>query len=273
MQKGSLAVKEKIENAGAVQKQQPVTELKLRRKLLSEEMLNVELQAELKAAKDLVRELQNQLTAVSEGGLVSVEQLRTAQWANHAMHREAAALRSELEAAQASTHAKHEAAVDSLLWLEKEARAGKAAMADLHIVEAKLRKSEARAQSLELEVATLTAEVNRLRRRGAGVTEPLAHVRRPAPVGAPHPRLPSPTQLLPAEIALNRYTRTAIGTRARLDQEHQRLAARHEELAAARRDLDAREWLAAAGEPRRLRAQGGADAQYARALRQLDALG
>jgi hypothetical protein len=247
--------------------------LKLRRQLSSEAALNAELHAELKAVRLLVRDLQYQLSAVSGGELVPADELKAAQWAQRAAQRETASLRSELDAVQAHTHAKHEKAVESLLWLEREARSGKAALAELELVGAQLRATKTRAESLEVEVATLRAEVNRLRRRGAGVIDERRRVSQHASgaaagaVAAAQPR--SPVQVLPVEDAINRYTRSAVGTRARLTREAQRLAARQEEMSAAQRDLDARAWLAAVDRKVQLGTQHDVDAQYAAALQRL----
>ena len=221
--------------------------LRLRALLASTEQVVASQKAELVASAAKVRRLEEQLDALAGGQAVPIADHQAEVWARHAAQREAAAARSELSIIRQQKQSHHESAVSELLWLEGEAKRGRASQLELQIEEAKHRTAASRVQMLESELERLTDEVRELRTRGAGVhygvraapadaraTERLA----PA---APRPpsRPSSPRALLPKPVASVYDHWSGAGAKANLKAEMRRVAEHQRELGAHQRDLAA----------------------------------
>ena len=229
--------------------------LRAQRQLESELMLNVELRAELRESQGGIAAAHAQRTAEAR---LQQEAAKAEQWARQAAQREAAQLREELQAIQASQAHNRDTAVESLLWLEQQAKAGRQACLELELVRVQLRVSEGRAESVEKELQQASRELDVLRRRGAGVGDAVRPAL-PARTGgvsevrgrqSPQPR---GTTVEPYSrcggTTVDQYAHVAVGMRAQMRDEAARLEYRHQEVLDTRRDLRAKQWLASVDRP------------------------
>ena len=181
--------------------------LRLRAKLAAAEQAIAGHRTELVAEVDRRRKLEAQLSDIASGRAVSMEQYQAETWARHAAQREAAQLRGEMDLLRSQEKERHDNAVASLLWLESEAKRGRACVLELQVIycqapalvaqpaaprstqqsvslvlrpaictwlpvqieQVKHRAAAARVEMLEAEVEMLTKEVRELRQTGAGI--------------------------------------------------------------------------------------------------------
>ncbi len=179
--------------------------LRLRAKLAATEQVVAGHRTELLAEVERRRKLEGQLDEIAGGRAVSMEQYQAETWARHAAQREAAQLRAEMELLRSQEKERHDNAVGSLLWLESEAKRGRASVLELQVIlerflrraanscfrivtavplalnsqyftsllsqieQVKHRAAAARVTVLEAEVEMLTKEVRELRQTGAGI--------------------------------------------------------------------------------------------------------
>ena len=107
--------------------------LRLRAKLAAADQVIAGHRTELLAEVERRRNLESQLNDVASGRAVSMEQYKAETWARHAAQREAAQLRGEMDLLRSQEKERHDNAVGSLLWLESEAKRGRASVLELQV--------------------------------------------------------------------------------------------------------------------------------------------
>ena len=108
--------------------------LRLRAKLAAAEQVIAGHRTELVAEVDRRRKLEAQLSDIACGRAVSMEHYKAEMWARHTAQREAAQLRAEIDLLHSQEKERHDNAVASLLWLESEAKRGRASVLELQVI-------------------------------------------------------------------------------------------------------------------------------------------
>jgi hypothetical protein len=108
--------------------------LRMRAKLAAAEQVIAGHRSELLTEVERRRKLEGQLDEIASGRAVSMEQYQAETWARHAAQREAAQLRGEMELLRSQEKERHDNAVGSLLWLESEAKRGRASVLELQVI-------------------------------------------------------------------------------------------------------------------------------------------
>ena len=107
--------------------------LRLRAKLAAAEQVIAGHRTELLSEVNRRRKLEVQLNDIANGRAVSMEQYQAETWARHAAQREAAQRRGRMDLLRSQEKERHDNAVGSLLWLESEAKRGRASVLELKV--------------------------------------------------------------------------------------------------------------------------------------------